>query len=254
MVESRFVLPFDGQFRITSPFGKRKRPLPGASENHQGLDYAMPVGTPVKAVAAGVVDFVGRSGGYGLQVRIRHDDGTMSWYSHLGKAEGLKKGMAVSQGDIVALSGGAKKDPNAGTSTGPHLDFRITDAGGRFVDPQKILSGGPATAPAPAPVPNLFENFASAPASDVPSLFGDPFQGGLSMKLDGQSGWAMPETEDESGLFNSLEGYDEDMRGRMARLMGQVEDAEKQQKQSRQLFGQYPDYFDERILRLIDEA
>lgn len=127
-------------------------------------------------------------------------------------------------------------------------------------DPKNFNSGGSAPKPAePVPVPNLFENTmtASAPgAPHVPSLFGDPWQstGGLSMNYNGQQMFAIPETDGEAAAFKSLEAYDEDLRGKMAQLLGQIEEAEQQQDYSRQLFGRYPTDFDDRILRLIDEA
>ena len=136
--------PLEGSVRVSSPFGLRNRPTPGASKDHQGIDYAVPAGTQVKAVGAGVVEFVGKNKGYGLQVRIKHDDGTVSLYSHLSDTSGLQQGMTVDQGQTVALSGGVKGDPNAGVSTGPHLDFRIK-VNGQFVNPDSVLGGQPKT-------------------------------------------------------------------------------------------------------------
>ena len=140
----RLARPLAGNVRISSGFGRRSAPQtpngPGSS-NHQGIDYAVPVGTPVTSAGAGTVAFVGRNGGYGLQVRIDHGDGTESWYSHLSDTGGLKQGDAVGQGQQVALSGGAKGDPNAGKSTGPHLDFKVKK-NGEFVDPEALFQGG----------------------------------------------------------------------------------------------------------------
>ncbi len=140
----RLARPLAGNVRISSGFGHRTAPQtpngPGSS-NHQGIDYAVPVGTPVASAGAGKVAFVGRKGGYGLQVVIDHGDGTESWYSHLSDTGGLKAGDSVGQGQQIALSGGAKGDPNAGKSTGPHLDFKVRK-NGEFVDPEALFQGG----------------------------------------------------------------------------------------------------------------
>ena len=134
---ARFSLPMDEHFHITSHFGPRQAPQTPkglGSSDHQGIDLRVPVGTPVKAVSGGTIDFIGDRGGYGLAVIIKHDDGsTTSQYGHLSQfAQGLKKGDRVSAGQVVALSG------NTGKSTGPHLDLKITE-NGRYVDPAPLL-------------------------------------------------------------------------------------------------------------------
>lgn len=134
------TMPLGGTPRVSSPFGMRtapKTPKGRGSSNHQGIDYAVPVGTPVMSVGGGKVVFVGDTGGgYGLQVKIDHGDGRESWYNHLDSAKGLKAGDVVDQGQQIALSG------NSGKSTGPHLDFKIK-VNGQFVDPTTVLGGEP---------------------------------------------------------------------------------------------------------------
>jgi murein DD-endopeptidase MepM/ murein hydrolase activator NlpD len=136
--------PLAGNPRISSAFGPRPAPMTPrgrGSSNHQGIDYAVPVGTPVVAAGDGLVKSVGPAGGYGLRVVIGHADGSETYYGHLSDASAIKVGDKVSQGQQIALSG------NSGKSTGPHLDFKIKGPDGHFIDPQKALSGaGPAKA------------------------------------------------------------------------------------------------------------
>jgi murein DD-endopeptidase MepM/ murein hydrolase activator NlpD len=96
---------------------------------HEGVDLAVPIGTPVYAASDGVIEKVGPNAGYGNYVRIDHGDGLATAYGHLTRfAPGIKPGTHVVQGQLVAFSG------NTGRSTGPHLHFEVlTD--GRPVDP-----------------------------------------------------------------------------------------------------------------------
>jgi murein DD-endopeptidase MepM/ murein hydrolase activator NlpD len=96
---------------------------------HEGVDLAVPIGTPVYAAADGVVEDAKPSAGYGNYVRIDHGEGLATAYGHLSRyAPGLKPGVHVARGELVAFSG------NTGRSTGPHLHFEVlTD--GKPVDP-----------------------------------------------------------------------------------------------------------------------
>ena len=121
--------------RVTSRFThNRLHPVLGYSRPHEGVDYAAPTGTPVKAVGEGVVTAKGWSGGYGNQVIVRHGGGLESMYSHLsGYARGLKNGQKVRQGEVIGFVG------MTGLATGPHLDFRLRQ-GGRFINPGKAIN------------------------------------------------------------------------------------------------------------------
>lgn len=121
--------------RVTSRFShNRKHPILGVTRPHLGVDYGAPTGTPVKAVGDGVVTLRGWVGGYGNQVKLRHDAGLESMYSHLsGFARGLKVGSRVRQGQVIAFVG------STGRSTGPHLDFRLRQHG-KFIDPTKAVN------------------------------------------------------------------------------------------------------------------
>ncbi|MFI0235909.1 peptidoglycan DD-metalloendopeptidase family protein [Streptomyces sp. NPDC016845] len=101
---------------------------------HTGVDFAVPTGTSVKAVAAGRVVAAGWGGSYGYQVVIRHADGRYSQYAHLS-ALSVKAGQGVVEGQRIARSG------STGNSTGPHLHFEVrTGPGfGSDIDPLAYL-------------------------------------------------------------------------------------------------------------------
>jgi murein DD-endopeptidase MepM/ murein hydrolase activator NlpD len=116
--------------RITSSFTQaRFHPILRRTRPHPGIDYAAPAGTPVWAVASGVVTHADWMGGYGRLVKIRHADGYESYYAHLSEfAKGLRVGQTVGQKQVIGRVG------SSGLSTGPHVCFRIT-RNGQFVDP-----------------------------------------------------------------------------------------------------------------------
>ncbi|MES5817860.1 transglycosylase family protein [Streptomyces sp. RG80] len=104
---------------------------------HTGVDFAVPTGTTVKAVAAGRVVSSGWAGSFGYQVVIRHADGRYSQYAHLS-AISVKSGQGVGAGQRIGRSG------STGNSTGPHLHFEVrTGPGfGTDVDPVAYLRAG----------------------------------------------------------------------------------------------------------------
>lgn len=115
--------------RMSSKFGYRTHPILKRKLMHTGVDYAAPSGTPIHAAADGKVDFIGRKGGYGNHIRIRHDKSTQTSYSHLRKfRKGLKNGSTVKAGEIIGYVG------STGRSTGPHLHFEVRK-NGKAVDP-----------------------------------------------------------------------------------------------------------------------
>ncbi|MDQ6770984.1 MAG: M23 family metallopeptidase [Gemmatimonadota bacterium] len=106
--------------RISSIFGSRKHPIFGQWRNHTGTDYAAAEGTPVRAVGDGVVLFVGRKGGYGNMIDIRHRNGMVSRYGHMRNfATGMRAGTKVTMGATIGYVG------MTGWATGPHLHFEI---------------------------------------------------------------------------------------------------------------------------------
>ncbi|MFF0611926.1 M23 family metallopeptidase [Nocardia tengchongensis] len=119
-----FALPAKGLF--TSGFGARWGTF------HAGIDIAAPLGSPIYAVAAGTVIDAGPAQGFGLWVRIRHDDGAISVYGHMYD-------FSVSVGERVPAGLQIARIGNRGDSTGPHLHFEII-INGQHVDPQPWLA------------------------------------------------------------------------------------------------------------------
>lgn len=119
--------------RISSRFTKaRLHPIYRVYRPHLGVDYAAPKGTPVHAVADGVVTFKGWGGGGGNTLKIKHAGNLMTGYLHLSAyAKGISKGSRVSQGQLIGYVG------STGASTGPHLDYRIWK-NGTPIDPLKV--------------------------------------------------------------------------------------------------------------------
>ena len=120
-------------FRITSRFSNaRFHPILKRYRAHHGVDYAAPVGTPVKSIGAGTVIAKGYQGGGGNFLKIRHNSVYTTTYMHLSKyAPGIQEGSRVQQGEVIAYVG------STGLSTGPHLDFRVYK-NGEPINPLKM--------------------------------------------------------------------------------------------------------------------
>ncbi|MBS0877231.1 MULTISPECIES: murein DD-endopeptidase MepM [unclassified Tatumella] len=107
------------QFRVSSNFNPRRlNPVTGRIAPHRGVDFALPIGTPVLAVGDGEVVVSKNGGAAGNYVALRHGRQYMTRYMHLSRLL-VKPGQKVKRGDRIALSG------NTGRSTGPHLHFEI---------------------------------------------------------------------------------------------------------------------------------
>ena len=125
--------------RVSSGFsGARLHPIFQQWRAHRGVDFSAPHGTRVRAAGDGVVSFVGRNGGYGNMVVLKHRDKSETVYAHLSNfAEGLRVGQQIQQGESIGEVG------STGWATGPHLhyEFRIN---GEPVDPMTTAfqSGG----------------------------------------------------------------------------------------------------------------
>lgn len=147
--------------RITSGFArKRFHPILQTSRAHLGVDYAAPIGTPIRAVGDGVVTFADWSGGGGRVIKIRHNATYQTFYKHLnGFAKGMRRGSKVMQGQTIGYVG------NTGLSTGPHLHFEFYQAG-RFVDP--LGKKFPTAEPVPENHLGQFKNEATQLLSGLP--------------------------------------------------------------------------------------
>lgn len=123
--------------RISSNYGMRRHPIDGYRKMHKGVDFRASTGTPVVAAGNGVIDYLGRRGGYGKYIRIRHNGTYKTAYAHLSRyAQGLSSGTRVKQGDVIGYVG------STGRSTGPHLHFEVIENGKR-VNPMEVGDFGP---------------------------------------------------------------------------------------------------------------
>lgn len=119
------VRPVEGE--ISSGFGWRKDPASGRDELHEGMDFAVREGTPVKAAGAGTVKSVREDQRYGKSIEIDHGGGLSTVYAHNSEIH-VEKGTRVVQGQVIAKAG------RSGKATAPHLHFEVR-VNGVAVDP-----------------------------------------------------------------------------------------------------------------------
>ena len=119
--------------RVSSRFNSaRLHPILNRIRAHQGVDYAAPMGTPVRAASDGRVRFAGRKGGYGNLVEIEHSASVVTIYGHLSRfAKETRVGAHVTQGTVIAYVG------MTGLATGPHLHYEYR-VNGVFRNPQTV--------------------------------------------------------------------------------------------------------------------
>ena len=108
--------------RVSSGFGMRLHPLFRTWRAHEGIDYAAPTGTRVRAVGDAVVEFAGWKGGYGNVVILRHQGQYSTVYAHLSRIA-VRRGARVAQNDTIGFVG------QTGFATGPHLHYEFRVAG-----------------------------------------------------------------------------------------------------------------------------
>ena len=150
--------------RISSGFSlARRHPILNRVRAHQGIDFAAPIGTPVKAAGSGRVLFVGVKGGYGNVVILAHSGGVTTLYGHLSRfAGGLSPGDRVQQGELLGRVG------MSGLATGPHLHYEYR-VNGVHHDPASV------TVPKAEPVPaHLRQDFLTKSSALVAALDGQP--------------------------------------------------------------------------------
>jgi murein DD-endopeptidase MepM/ murein hydrolase activator NlpD len=114
--------------RVSSGFGTRW------GRSHNGIDIAAPIGAPIRAPLPGEVIASGPASGFGMWVRVRHDDGTVTTYGHVNRSF-VRVGEQVAAGEEIAEVG------NRGRSTGPHLHMEVQTPGGATVNPRPWLDG-----------------------------------------------------------------------------------------------------------------
>ena len=126
--------PFAFDRRITSRFShSRYHPILKIRRPHLGVDYGAPRGTPVLASADGTVISAGRKGGFGNLVRVRHPNGYVTGYAHLSRMD-VRRGQRVKQGERIGRVG------TTGLSTAPHLDYRVQNRSGQYINPQELAA------------------------------------------------------------------------------------------------------------------
>ncbi|MBC7371138.1 MAG: peptidoglycan DD-metalloendopeptidase family protein [Bdellovibrionaceae bacterium] len=151
--------------RISSRFTtKRFHPILQINRPHLGVDYAAPVGTPIRAVGDGVIEVASVVGGAGKMIKLRHNATYMTAYKHLsGFGKGVRAGSRVRQGQIIGYVG------TTGLSTGPHLHFEFYQAG-RFVDP--LGKKFPSAEPIPSTMLGQFQLELKTMMASLPSWDG----------------------------------------------------------------------------------
>lgn len=122
------VMPVAGH--LTSGFGMRFHPILGYSRLHAGIDLAAPWGSPIYAVANGLVTYAGVHGGHGNFVRLDNGGGIGTGYGHMSRIA-VAPGMTVSAGQVIGYVG------STGLSTGPHLHYEVY-RDGVAVDPMSV--------------------------------------------------------------------------------------------------------------------
>lgn len=126
--------PFRFSPRISSGFSySRFHPILKKRRPHLAVDYAAPYGEPVLASGSGTVVFAGWQGGYGRFVKIKHPNGFRTSYAHLSKVL-VKAGQKVQQGQRIGKVGAT------GLATAAHLDYRVQNARGKYLNPRKQIA------------------------------------------------------------------------------------------------------------------
>lgn len=148
----RWLTPPVEGYSISQRFGENKARYAklGLPMGHEGIDWATPVGTPIKAAATGQIVTLQRRANtahpYGIHIRIAHEYAGEAWvtvYAHLSAlADGLSVGDEVTKGQVIGYTG------NTGNSTGPHLHFSVRRSG-TIVDPEPYLMEAEAEAEEP---------------------------------------------------------------------------------------------------------
>lgn len=157
----RCPLPF---MRISSTYGNRLHPVLGFSTRHNGVDFAAPTGTKIRASATGVIRRIAYNSGKGRYIVIRHPNHYASHYYHLYRiAKNIRIGVKVEQGQVIGYVG------CTGLCTGPHLHYSL-QKNGRFLNPLQIKS------PSKNPVKKIyFEDFKHFAARHFLLIAGDKF-------------------------------------------------------------------------------
>ncbi len=127
LFSNRKIRPVQGAV-ISSKFGYRIHPITGVYQLHNGIDLSAKQGTPIKAIASGLVEYSTYDNLNGYVVKLKHLRYSTS-YGHMLQTPEVKKGELVHKGQIIGYTG------STGQSTGPHVHFMIYDKNGTPIDP-----------------------------------------------------------------------------------------------------------------------
>ncbi len=103
---------------INSIYGYREHPINGEYQFHGGVDIGGQTGAPIRAFAAGTVEYIGRDQSYGLYLQLDHGNGIKSFYAHC-------RTICVTKGQTVALGEKVAEVGSSGAATGPHLHLEL---------------------------------------------------------------------------------------------------------------------------------
>ena len=131
--EGNYIWPIESGW-LTSYFGYRNGGY--GSSNHQGVDLANDAGTEIHAADGGLVIFADTYNGYGLLIKIQHENGDVTYYAH-NSQNLVKEGDYVAQGEVIALMG------CTGVASGNHVHFEVHPGGGEADDPMDYLPACP---------------------------------------------------------------------------------------------------------------
>jgi len=123
------IKPCEGRF--SRGYGSQRDPFTGLIQQHNGVDFAAPRGTPIYAAAAGIIVQASYESGMGNTVEIDHGDGLKTVYGHMNKFN-VRRGQRVDRYDIIGFVG------STGYSTGPHLHYEVHQYG-RALNPNKFI-------------------------------------------------------------------------------------------------------------------
>lgn len=148
--------------RISSGFAMRIHPIQNTWRQHNGIDFAAPTGTAVRAVGDGVVEFAGSQNGYGNVIILKHRSNQETVYAHLSRID-VRTGQAVSQNQFIGAVG------STGWATGPHLHFEFR-VNGEYTNPATIAQQDNGT-PIAASARPAFDRVAMATRRELSAAF-----------------------------------------------------------------------------------
>lgn len=148
--------------RISSGFAMRMHPILNSWRQHNGIDFAAPSGTAVRAVGDGTVSFAGQQNGYGNIIIVKHRNNQETVYAHLSRID-VKTGQSVNQSQFIGAVGAT------GWATGPHLHFEFR-VNGEYANPATIAQQDGGT-PVAASARPAFDKVALATRTELAAAF-----------------------------------------------------------------------------------